>query len=100
MKKLVGLRTKFEPPNDESDELSESMALLSKNIERDIIRLKTWAKGNTQTRKLASSSFNPTKFGRMQGGTSRPNPRSKSTQCRDCGGYGHIQIECSNERKN
>ena len=41
MKKLMGLRTEFEPPNDESDELSESVALLSKNIERAIIQLKT-----------------------------------------------------------
>ena len=35
-KKFVGLRAEFELPNDESDELFESVALLSKNFERAI----------------------------------------------------------------
>ena len=44
MKKLVGLRPESELPNDEGNEFSESVALLTKNFEIAIKRLNTQAK--------------------------------------------------------
>ena len=67
MKKLVGLRAESEQPVDEGNELSESMAFLSKNFERAIKMLNNQAKDNPQTQKTAYGTFNPTTFGRTQG---------------------------------
>ena len=44
MKKLVGLRPESELPNDEGNEFSESVALLTKNFEIAIKSLNTQAK--------------------------------------------------------
>ena len=62
-------------------------------------RLNTYAKGNPQTSKFTYGTFNPTKFGRTEG-TLGSNPRNKSIQCREYGGYGHIQVEYDNTNKN
>ena len=98
-KKLMGLRVESEPPIDEGNELSEFVALISKNFERSIKRLNTQAKGNPQTQKIASGTFNLTKFSRTQGSLG-PNIINKSIHCRECGGYGHIQVESGNKKKN
>ena len=51
-KKLVGLRAKSELLVDEGNELSESVALLSKNFEKAIKRLNTQAKVTIKLKKL------------------------------------------------
>ena len=99
MNKLVGLRTEFELPVDERNELSESVTLLLKFFERAIKSLNTWVKGNLQTCKISYGTFIPIELGRTQG-TPGPNIRDKSILCRECGGYGHIQEECTNTKKN
>ena len=90
------LRVESELPNDEGCEFSESMALLSKKFERALKRLNTLEKGNSQTRKFAYRTCNPTK---PTQGTIRSNLRNKPIQCRECGGYGNIQVECVNTKK-
>ena len=52
-KKLVGLKAKSELPVDEGNELSEFVALWSKNFEKAIKRLNAHAKGNPKTQKIA-----------------------------------------------
>ena len=79
------LRVESKLPNDEGCEFSESMALLSKKFERALKRLNTLEKGNSQTRKFAYGTCNPTK---PTQGTIRSNLRNKPIQCRECGGYG------------
>ena len=85
-KKLVGLRAEFELLVDEENELSESMALMSKNFERAIKRLNAQVKGNPQIGKIAFSTLNPTKFGRTQGSLGQ-NIKNQSIQCRECGSH-------------
>ena len=52
-KKLEGLKAKSELPVDEGNELSEYVALWSKNFERAIKRLNAHVKGNPQTKKIS-----------------------------------------------
>ena len=98
-KKLVGLRVESELPNDESSEYSELVALLSNNFEKVLKRLNTRVKGNSHTCKCAPGAFNLTKPVRTQG-TPGLNSINKPIRCRECKGYGHIQVECVNTKKN
>ena len=87
--KPMGQRAKSKPPVDDGNELSKSVALLSKNFERAIKRLNAQAKGNPLTQKFPYGTFNSTKFGMAQGSPG-PNFKNKSIESRECGGYGHI----------
>ena len=66
--KLVGLWAEIELPIDKD--------LLSNNFKRSIKRLNTQEKGDPQTRKIASSTFSPAKFGKTQRSLG-PNIRNK-----------------------
>ena len=63
----MGLRVESKLALNEGNELSEFVALLSKNFERAIKRLNTQEKGNAHIRKTTYGTFNPTKFGKTLG---------------------------------
>ena len=81
------------------EDFNKSVALLTKNFGKSIKKLNKQIKGTSQSRKAHTKSFNFSKFSRNTDENMVGKFKSKGIECKECGGFGHIQAECTNTKK-
>ncbi|GAA0167281.1 hypothetical protein LIER_22249 [Lithospermum erythrorhizon] len=83
----------------EEQDLAETMSLLAKNFNKTMKKFNKKPYGSTDMAKINDRrSDNWKKVNRMEGtGNNSPlQSKGKSIQCRECEGFGHIQVQCPN----
>ncbi|GAA0143993.1 hypothetical protein LIER_35845 [Lithospermum erythrorhizon] len=87
----------------EEEDLAETMSLLAKNFKKTLKRFnkKLYSGRNKPGAfdKRTNKGWKKSKFGGSNSGGNQQS-RSKGIQCRECEGFGHIQVECPNYVKN
>ncbi|XP_012846973.1 PREDICTED: uncharacterized protein LOC105966948 [Erythranthe guttata] len=75
-------------------DVEESLAIMSNNLES--LRQKI---ENRENSSQSGKSVNPNKFQKFSNNGYFGDAKSRRKQCRECGGFGHIQAECANTLK-
>ncbi|CAM8905336.1 unnamed protein product [Rhodiola kirilowii] len=101
--KGVALKAVVTKDQTEVDDVSEQLAMMAKNFERIIKKLNR--SGSDQGHQ-STSNFHNRKGGNFQwrnmhgeNNQEFKGDKGKGIQCRDCEGFGHIQVECANRLK-
>ncbi|GAA0162653.1 hypothetical protein LIER_18695 [Lithospermum erythrorhizon] len=83
----------------EEEDLAETMSLLAKNFNKTMKRFNKKPYGSADMAKINDRRFdNWKKVNRMEGAENNGplQSKGKSIQCRECEGFGHIQVQCPN----
>ncbi|XP_012852368.1 PREDICTED: uncharacterized protein LOC105971978 [Erythranthe guttata] len=75
-------------------DVEESLAIMSNNLES--LRQKLENRGSSSQ---SGKYVNPKNFKKFSNNGYSDDAKSRRMQCRECGGFGHIQVECANTLK-
>ncbi|CAM8954171.1 unnamed protein product [Rhodiola kirilowii] len=101
--KSVGLKAATGVDDESTEGVSEELALLTKNFNKLLKKINRRGAGQNSLNLSKAQEVRRVDFqSRERQSDQKENGKSgrtKGIKCRECGGYGHIQVECANTLK-